>query len=54
MHFRNYIQTSSIVSYKNGVVKACGADAARDLEENEKNVAYWFKVTVDSTILNLP
>lgn len=33
-------------------MKACGAEAALDMEEDERNVAYWFKVTVHSTIRN--
>ena len=39
-----------MVSYKNGVVKACGAEAVQDFEEDERDVAYWFKVTLYSTI----
>jgi len=39
-----------MVSYTNGVVKACGAEAEQDFEEDERNVAYWFKVTMYSTI----
>jgi hypothetical protein len=39
-------QTPSIVSYKAGAVKACGAKAAEDFEEHEESTAYWFKVIV--------
>jgi hypothetical protein len=39
-------QTPSIVSYKAGAVKACGAEAAEDFEESEESAAYWFKVIV--------
>jgi hypothetical protein len=35
-----------MVSYKNGVVQACGAEALPDFEKRQENVAYWFKVTV--------
>jgi hypothetical protein len=41
-----------MISYRNGVVKACGAEAVQDFEEHEENVAYWFKVIVHSTISN--
>jgi hypothetical protein len=34
-----------MVSYRDGTVKACGAEALRDFEEQQENVAYWFKVT---------
>jgi hypothetical protein len=40
----NPIQIPSVVSYTNGVVKACGAEAMKDFQEDKKNVAYWFKV----------
>jgi len=46
-------QTPSMVSYRNGVVKACGVEAVQDFEEHEGNVAHWFKVIVYSTMSNL-
>jgi hypothetical protein len=33
-----------MVAYRNGAMKACGADAVQDFEEHKENVAYWFKV----------
>ena len=51
-HNLSKFQTPSIVSYRKGIVKACGAEAVEDFEEDEKNVAYWFKVTVHSTMSN--
>jgi hypothetical protein len=44
--FLTSIQIPSIVSYRNGVVRACGAEAVRDFEEHEESAAYWFKVIV--------
>jgi hypothetical protein len=41
-----------MISYRDGMAKACGMEALRDFEENEGNVAYWFKVTVYSTMSN--
>jgi hypothetical protein len=41
-----------MVSYTNGVVKACGAEAMQDFEEDKQNVAYWFKVTECSALSN--
>jgi len=52
MHNLSKFQTPSILSYTNGVVKACGAEALRDFEERQENVAYWFKVTVYPTMMN--
>jgi hypothetical protein len=43
-----------MVSYRDGVAKACGAEASQDFDEDKDNVAYWFKVTVYSTIPNPP
>jgi hypothetical protein len=43
-------QIPSIVSYTDGVVKACGAEAVQDFYEHEENVAYWFKVVIWLTI----
>ena len=41
-----------MVSYRNGVVKACGAEALQDFQEHQEHVAYWFKVPAYSTISN--
>jgi hypothetical protein len=43
-----------MVSYKDGVVKACGAEAVQDFDEDKDNVAYWFKVTLYFTISGPP
>jgi hypothetical protein len=45
-------QTPSMISYRNGAVKACGVEAVQDFEEHAENVAYWFKVIVYSAIPN--
>lgn len=37
-------KTPSIVSYLNGVFKACGGEITTDFEEHPENVAYWFKL----------
>jgi hypothetical protein len=42
-----------MVSYRQGILQACGAEALLDFEEYRENVAYWFKVTVYLTISNL-
>ncbi|KIM23492.1 hypothetical protein M408DRAFT_27841 [Serendipita vermifera MAFF 305830] len=34
----------SMVSYQNGALKACGAEALQDFDEYPDNVAYWFKL----------
>lgn len=38
-----------MISYSNGVVKACGAEAAKEFQEHQENVAYWFKVAIFQT-----
>jgi hypothetical protein len=43
-----------MVSYRYGVVKACGAEASKDFDEDKENVAYWFKVTMHFTTWNRP
>lgn len=42
-----------MVSYRNGAVKSCGAEAMQDFEERREDVAYWFKVTMQPTMSNL-
>jgi hypothetical protein len=42
-----------MISYRNSVVKACGAEAVQDFEEHAENVAYWFKVIVYFTHLSI-
>ncbi|KIM20662.1 hypothetical protein M408DRAFT_125118 [Serendipita vermifera MAFF 305830] len=42
--FNDGSKTPSIVSYQAGRLKACAAQAMQDLEEDPKNVAYWFKL----------
>ncbi|KIM23486.1 hypothetical protein M408DRAFT_262258 [Serendipita vermifera MAFF 305830] len=34
----------TMVSYQNGALKACGAEALQDFDEYPDNVAYWFKL----------
>ncbi|KIM23490.1 hypothetical protein M408DRAFT_332321 [Serendipita vermifera MAFF 305830] len=44
----------SIVSYRNGIVRACGAEALQDLEEQQDNVAYRFKSHMHPSLISQP
>ncbi|KIM20156.1 hypothetical protein M408DRAFT_334112 [Serendipita vermifera MAFF 305830] len=42
-------KTPSWVSYRDGTLKACGREAARDFKEHRDDVAYWFKLHLHPT-----
>ncbi|KIM26381.1 hypothetical protein M408DRAFT_192451 [Serendipita vermifera MAFF 305830] len=43
-HWNGAAKTPTVVSYKNGAAKAYGMDAEQEIEEHDRNVAYWFKL----------
>ncbi|KIM26380.1 hypothetical protein M408DRAFT_330575 [Serendipita vermifera MAFF 305830] len=42
----------SMVSYQNGALKACGAEALQDFDEYPDNVAYWFKLHLNPATIS--
>lgn len=50
----NVMKIPSLVSYQKGKVKACGAEAVRDLEEQPQNVACWFKLHLHPAAMATP